>query len=102
VATGGVYSTRFIFGITRPSLQYTVPAGHKAVVKCITAYNALGTAANAALDIGGTWIWVASVPGLTSVLQSNLTIVVNAGETMNLAGPQDKMYVHASGFLLAL
>jgi hypothetical protein len=97
---GGVYSTRVMFGAGAPPLAYTVPTGKRLVIKCVTAYNSNQGPVNCNLDIGGVYLWVASVPGNASSNSIGLMIVINAGETVKLGASTTGAYLHASGYLL--
>lgn len=95
----GVYSTRFMMGVTAPALLYSPPAGKRAVVKCITAVNTITAAQGASLDIGGVFLWYGSIPGASTLVVTGLQVVIYPGEVLKLAGAAN-IHAQASGYLL--
>ena len=88
-----LYSTRFLAQLAGQGANYTVPAGHTAVVRCVTIYNSSTTAVGSFnLQIGPAGIMIvgAYVPVLSQSNTLNLQIYdvrvpVNAGELIELA-----------------
>lgn len=97
---GKPYSTRFILFSNGGPQSYFVPTGKTAVIKCVTAYNSDTAAHPAAITISGILAWSGSVPGVSPLVASNLTVVVTGGEEIKAIGGTGAVSMHASGFLL--
>jgi hypothetical protein len=96
----GVYSTRFILANGSGTFRYTVPPGKRAVIKCMTVTNVSSAPVGGSILLAGLFVWFGSVPGLSTVVQSNLTMVCNSGEALEMAANTPGMALHASGYLL--
>lgn len=98
-----VYSERFIAEHAGSEELYTVPAGYRAVIRCITSFN------GSALinEISAVILVVADVTLYQVNLGPNewethdLRIVVNPGEAFTNAGGDD-IDITVSGYLLTL
>jgi hypothetical protein len=97
---GGIYSKRFAFGQGIGPFVYTVPPGKVAVIKCLTACNQTAGAVAGAIYSGAVNIWIGSVPGGSTVTLTNLQVVLNAGEKLNMSGNAPGLGLTASGYEL--
>jgi hypothetical protein len=97
----GVYSTRFLISGGSPvGVSYTVPAGKKAVVKCVTCLNGSSTATQVYLYIADSAIWSVNVPGLVGALASGIMLVANSGEKIAAAAGHSNCGFSIHGYLL--
>ena len=96
-----VYSRRFALGTGPADVIYTVPAGYRAIIKCMTAYNAGSGNAGVGVWIGSVPVWSTSIGGTSGTVITNLMIVVNAGEVLKI-GPSANVNCQVSGFLLPM
>ena len=94
-----VYSERFVKLAAQGSVAYTVPAGHRAVVTCITAANWSGTTRGGQVLAGGATVWRVSMPGTLLSLVEEMRVVVYAGEQVVAANDGADLYVTVSGYL---
>jgi hypothetical protein len=104
-----VYSTRFILDKSGSLSTYTVPAGYRAVVKCITGLNTSSSAV-AELQVvanpGSVVVVFENLPAYGRVIGTNGfvwfgMIVLNPGDSLRNASDAT-VDVSASGFLLLL
>lgn len=95
------YSHRFLYSGGGAAAVYVIPAGYRAVVKCVTAWNGAATAGQVALQLNGTSVFASNPPAATPVTAAGLMIVFNAGEEMKLIGTPS-CNSQASGYLLAI
>jgi hypothetical protein len=95
-----VYTQRFIlFGTGGSEWAYTVPAGHRAVIKSFTAHHSGTTAgANAALWLQGVVISIAA-PGADATLALALTCAAYAGEVITVTTFGTGVSGQVSGFI---
>lgn len=84
MAAPRAYSTRFIRASGAGSVDYTVPAGMRAVVRTVDAAQYTGTAGLAALLCGGYTVWFGSLPGANSSVHFETRQVVMPGEVIRL------------------
>ena len=95
-----IYSVTFAkSSITGASVAYTVPAGKRAVVKCVSATNTGTVAGHSMCVLNGVYIVYFSVPVSDSRHVVDLAHVAYAGEPISLYNDQAGMTVVASGFL---
>lgn len=100
------YSTRFMEGSASSGSfvdSYEVPAGKRAIVRQLTYADASpgGTGATLAFVLpGGVFSCVASPLGATSKEFSQLHLVVNAGETMQVYRAAGAAFWSVHGYLL--
>jgi len=101
-----VFSTRFLLLPTQQG-TYGVPAGHIAVVRCITVWNTSATATGwvtVAVNTS-TQILSASLPTNTRVAAENhaivwdVRIVLAAAETFTILRSSADVHAQASGYL---
>jgi hypothetical protein len=92
------YSQRFVAG-TDQILSYGVPAGKRAIVKCITAYNPNPSTGGVSLFIGDTPVLSRPVAAGTGLDLSGLHVVFYSGELVRL-NVLGGLFGQASGYLL--
>jgi hypothetical protein len=101
---GPTYSTRFMVHAALEaepqSLNYVVPAGKRAVIKSVVAFNGGAAAALVSLRLAGSWVWSASVPGGSNGVSADLFMVAYAGESLELYLGAPNMGGTCSGYLL--
>jgi len=96
-----VYSTRFIVrGEAKGWLYYTVPAGKRAVIKVMTAYNTVAVTSKVILSIKGYYVYAGTCPASGGFLQLNTAQVAYAGEQIGQWNEQDNCHTMVSGYLL--
>lgn len=97
-----VYSERFIIcQAVAGYFTYTVPAGHRAVIKCITALN-FGTAASTfSCSISGSTLVFESLPGGAFRTYTQLHVPAYASEFVRMETSSATMALSCSGFLFA-
>lgn len=61
-----------------------MPSGKRAVIKYVSCFNNAATAASVQLAIAGRTVWTRSVPGASSVDNTGMMAVANAGENVEL------------------
>lgn len=83
----GTYSERFCLSLGTAGDQpqprsnsFTVPAGRRAVIKCVSAYNDGSVAGGVGLFLTGHPVWYSPVPALGGVTVSGLMIVAYESE----------------------
>lgn len=105
MATGPVYSTRFIGSgnTVRRDLAYTVPPGFRAVVRSISFFNSSSGNSDASVLIGGLCYiaYFHQVPASGFVSWSG-DQVVNASETISALQAPGNGFFMISGFLLSV
>lgn len=94
-----VYSTRLILAAGAGPFTYTVPAGHRAVVKCMSVSNSSAGAVSLTAYSAAVYLWIASIPGNTSAMAPPTMIVLNAGEFLQVAPQGLGLSVHVSGYV---
>ena len=93
-----LYSVRFALA-TGGTFVYVVPAGKRAVIKCVSMFNYDTVVRTWQLAIPPHPVLYRSLPASGAAELENLHIVVNAGESIEgSAGP--KVGYHVSGYLL--
>lgn len=99
-----VYSTRFALGNLTAAAGlttlYTVPAGKRAVVKCLTAYPGVAGTSSVVWVFAGLALLHVDVGPPATDLKTELTIVLNSGETLAAVVTVGQVALSASGFLL--
>jgi hypothetical protein len=99
-----VYSTRLGLANLAPAAGlttlYTVPSGKRAVVKCVTVYPATGVASTAVMVIAGLAALIFACGATTSTIERELSIVLNAGETLQWLCTGGQTAVTVSGYVL--
>lgn len=95
-----VYSERFLVGADLGWTYYYVPAGFRAVVQCVSAVNAAGSAGYVDLTIAGLYVLSTPVPVQGSVLRQGIKLVAYQGERIGLSvtGGYIPSSVHGSLF----
>jgi hypothetical protein len=99
---GGVYSERFVYNRAAGTVTYVVPPGRRAVVKCVSSYNNDASTRFVTIDLAGTTVWRASVPGGQGVFGAGLMIVAYEGEGLALTNEVAGQRSALSGYLLQL
>ena len=95
-----VYSERFLTATVSGLWSvYTVPAGARAVIKCLTGSNGNATAGILQVAIAGTNVFYDSIPGHQSQTFTGLHLVVYGGEQMMIWPDIAGMHASLSGFL---
>lgn len=95
---GAVFSKRFL--IAKAGLvQYTVPDGSRAIVKCVTASNTSAGARAFGVYIGDDLVSYRIIQPSSSLELVGLTIVVNSGEKLGLFS-EAPATAQCSGYLL--
>jgi hypothetical protein len=95
-----VYSTRFVLWAQLGlSAAYVVPAGQRAVVKCVTAENIGAVAALVSVRVAGSYVAALSLPGPGGATLGGIMIVAYAGETIQSNHNQADVSSIVSGFL---
>jgi hypothetical protein len=103
-----LFSTLFLSGSPGSVQPYTVPAGHVAVVRCVTAYNNGGpdkaliavAAGSPSVNIVWAQLGVYPTPSVPAYLSWDIRVVVNAGGTISLGG-NAFVVATVSGYLLS-
>lgn len=97
----GLYSYRFIATDVGGSfLTWSVPVGQRAVVKCVTAYNATETDGALDMYVGGVVALHVVVPALKTVVQTGLQLVAFGGEGITLYVQRNAIHTSVHGYLL--
>lgn len=100
------YSERFMLGQSAAAGvvdSFTVPAGKRAIVRCVTYADATatGTGSIGALVLpGSVFAVIGSVAGAQSVERTELHIVLEAGETVSVFKVGGSLFWSVSGYLL--
>jgi hypothetical protein len=96
-----VYSVRFIIASNvAGTYNYVVPAGKRAVVKSVSAFNTHPTTTqNVYLNVGPT-LWAAAVPAQAAATPPEIMIVAYAGDTIGLVIQHGDLRAQCSGYLL--
>lgn len=101
-----VYSTRVMSGgATSGTIvdSYEVPTGKVFVVRCVTFSDGTGGAGGSLVGLrltGDTFVVIATVTGPPAYIASELSIVVNAGELLEIYRGSGIPFWTVSGFLL--
>ena len=95
-----VYSTRLgRSGDAGVSVRYTVPAGHRAVIKSIVAAAVIAAPAQDQLGAAGQLLYIRTFQATPASLVESITAVVYAGETIDCWVEKTDMWLTVSGFL---
>jgi hypothetical protein len=96
------YSERFlaVYGAAGYTTYY-VPAGHRAVLKAVTANNPGGNAGTVQLTIAGKVAYWHRFPASVQFESFSTTLVVYGGEDLTVYTEFTTLSVFASGFLFA-
>jgi hypothetical protein len=92
------YSHRFIIA-SQASASYVVPAGKRAVAKCLSGRNTTAGSDSLQLWIGNSPVLVLSVPAGSGAQLSQVMCVAYAGETLTLVCGSG-LFGQVSGYLL--
>jgi len=96
------YSERFLINFGSGTWSsYNVPAGRRAVVRCLTFVNSDTESHTCIVTVGGATIYSQPLPGLTSVVVGELRVVGYEGEPVNAFSSGPASVVTVSGYLLA-
>lgn len=94
------YSTRFLLVVSEGSYSRPVPAGYRAVVRCITAANNVATgSALAQVWIAGALVWTRSIPGAATVVEGELRVVAYENEVLYVASYGPGLAITVSGYV---
>lgn len=97
-----IYSERFLLiGLGVEDLIYTVPAGHRAVVRSITASSWTTTAALVQVMVGGSPIALFHLQAQWESHALAVHVPLYAGESLRLVASVADIYASASGYLFA-
>ena len=80
---GATYSERFL-SFSNGEQAYTVPAGKRAVIKCLTAYNGSAAASYAVLYVASLPVLFMPIPAGSGADRSGLHIVVYQNEQLSM------------------
>ena len=94
-----VYSTRFCLNSQSGGVTYTVPAGQRAVVKSVSAFNTGATTLTVYLNVAGPTVWAADVPAQKGAALGGLLLVAYAGESVVLINQGPDLRSIVCGFL---
>jgi hypothetical protein len=93
------YSVQFM-AVQGGGFVYTVPAGKRAIVKCVTAFNGGSASLGCGLSVGGFPVLSFPVPAQSGAERSGLMIVLSSGEQLiNVSNAA--VYSQVSGYLLS-
>lgn len=96
-----VYSTRFVAAVgAGATTVYVVPAGHRAVVKSVSATNLATTGANVFVFIGSCTYMSAALPGQYQSTALAMHQVAYAGEQVGVQTLGVRIDCMISGYLL--
>lgn len=93
------YSTRFIHNTAQGFVRWTVPAGHRAVLKSILGYNGTSAVANIVLELKRQNIWFVAVPGFSGAASAPFMLPVYAGEEVGIYNQVVGVQSALSGYL---
>ena len=97
-----VYSERFIYSaVPGQAHTYVVPAGKRAVLRCITAVSYGAAGGDVFVNISGVDVWARHVPDGSSLIEGNFRIVMYSGEFVQIYMVADAMFCTVSGYLFA-
>lgn len=98
-----VYSERFCqyYG-DATTTNYTVPAGKRALIKNLTAFNGGVASANIGVGIGGKLLWASPIPGGNNGSSVNVFLVAYQGEVVSVYTLGNSMGFALSGYLLSM
>lgn len=96
-----VYTQRFLMVAGEGGAGvYTVPAGHRAVIRCLTVYDGASATGRGVLWIGANPI-VARTPGATQSVALELWLAVYAGENLSLTTYGTSTAASCTGYIFA-
>jgi hypothetical protein len=95
-----LYSERFlqVAGTTVPK-SYTVPAGHRIVLRCIELVQASQIDTQLIVTLGGIYIWNVLLPGGVGYAHFDTRQVAYAGELLQMQSVGGTGHAVASGYL---
>lgn len=98
-----VYSARFLeVSLAGDWVWWYCPAGHVAVLKCLTFTNtSASAAASGYAAVSGVYVWSRSYPAQASEVVGSMHVVFTEGEGVGLYTPGPAMHMTASGYLLS-
>lgn len=95
-----VYSVRFLLATGNGIVvTYTVPAGHRAVVRSVLATNEQATASYFYVQLNGFSIWAADLPAARRSVDLECRLVAAAGERIGVYTVGPEIRVAVSGYL---
>jgi len=95
---GAAYSRRFALG-SGGAAPYTVPAGKRVVVKCVTVFNNSAATGSFDLTVASVPVLYDSLSPLATRVYANVTMCAEAGEVVVMHANAG-IVCHASGYLL--
>lgn len=95
-----IYSERFV-NTSAPGVwvSYVVPAGKRAVLRCVTANNPNSAAGDFYAHVQGVYVVVGPLQAHSSRVEGELRVVVYAGESLGLFVATTGMGGSMSGYL---
>lgn len=95
-----VYSERFC-AVSAPGIwnYFTVPAGHRAIVRCITVTVIAGTPAAVYVAVGPTYLTAKPYPASTALVLGEYRVPIYAGESIGLQTAGSECFATVSGYL---
>jgi hypothetical protein len=101
MAVGRPYSERFVaHWNNNPSPIYTVPAGKRAVIKCIVGANNNTTPGVVGITVNGVQVWNVKIQASDGVTASGLMLVLYPGDKLAIEHQFPYMLSAACGYLL--
>jgi hypothetical protein len=81
------------------TVTYTVPVGHRAVLKWLLAWNGNNSPANLSVTLNGAGVYVVPVPGSNGEVSRELMVVAYAGERLGFIQYSTQGSFVASGYV---
>jgi hypothetical protein len=95
-----VYSERFLINTAVGTKNFQVPAGKRAVVKGVSAFNTGQAEYSVYINIAGFTVWSAAVPAQRGAAPGTLMLVAYEGELVGAVNQTADLRTIISGFLL--
>lgn len=96
-----VYSESFLAGVhIGGTLRYTVPAGHRAIVKSILSVSLAGNGAGFNVYIAGVMLWWHAYPAAGSQQLLGLMAVAYGTQPIDLVHGGSSLHTTVAGYLL--
>lgn len=94
-----VYSETFLRNLNAGWTTYTVPVGHRVVIKTVSFSNTGGIAGSYGFELAGIWVIYGSFPAAQQTVIHQLMAVAYAGQSFGLYATAGQCSRVASGYL---